>query len=37
MDFKLAIMDANDIPLFKKEIQEAFQKGFEEVYGQLKA
>ena len=33
MDFKLAIMDANDIPLFKKEIQEAFQKGFEEVYG----
>ena len=33
MDFKLAIMDENDIPLFKKEIQEAFQKGFEEVYG----
>ena len=33
MDFKLAIMDVNDIPLFKKEIQEAFQKGFEEVYG----
>ena len=33
MGFKLAIMDANDIPLFKKEIQEAFQKGFEEVYG----
>ena len=33
MDFKLVIMDINDIPLFKKEIQEAFQKGFEEVYG----
>ena len=33
MDIKLMIMDANDIPLFKKEIQEAFQKGFEEVYG----
>ena len=33
MDFKLVIMDVNDIPLFKKEIQKAFQKGFEEVYG----
>ena len=22
MDFKLAIMDVNDIPLFKKEIQQ---------------
>ena len=33
MDFKLAIMEIDDIPLFKKEIQEAFQKGFEEVYG----
>ena len=33
MDFKLVIMDVNDMPLFKKEIQEAFQKGFEEVYG----
>ena len=33
MNFKLVIMDVNDMPLFKKEIQEAFQKGFEEVYG----
>ena len=33
MGFKLAIMDATDIPLFKQEIQYAFQKGFEEVYG----
>ena len=33
MNFKLVVMDENDIPLFKKEIQEAFQKGFEEVYG----
>ena len=35
MDFKLDIMNVNDIPLFKKEIQEAFQKGFEEVYGPI--
>ena len=33
MDFKLVVMDANDISVFKKDIQEAFQKGFEEVYG----
>ena len=33
MDFKLLVMGKEDISLFKKEIQEAFQKGFEEVYG----
>lgn len=33
MDFKLVEMEDKDIPTFKKEIQEAFQKGFEEVYG----
>ena len=34
MEIKILKMDNNDIPLFKKDIQEAFQKGFEEVYGQ---
>ena len=33
MNFKLEIMNEIDIPLFKKDIQEAFQKGFEDVYG----
>ena len=33
MDFKLVEMEDKDISTFKKEIQEAFQKGFEEVYG----
>lgn len=33
MNFKLAKMDEKDIQLFKKDIQEAFQKGFEETYG----
>ena len=33
MDISLVHMKAEDIPSFKKEIQEAFQKGFEEEYG----
>lgn len=33
INFKLVVMNDKDIPLFKKDIQEAFQKGFEEVYG----
>ena len=37
MDFKLAIMDVNDIPLFKKEIQEEFKKDLKKYMVQLKA
>ena len=33
MKFELLPMNKNDIPLFKQDIQEAFQKGFEDVYG----
>ena len=33
MDFKLLPMANEDISLFKQDIQEAFQKGFEDVYG----
>lgn len=33
MNFELFPMTENDIPVFKKDIQEAFQKGFEDVYG----
>lgn len=33
MIFELIPMSKNDIPIFKKDIQEAFQKGFEDVYG----
>lgn len=33
MDFIIKKMDEIDIPLFIKDIQEAFQKGFEDVYG----
>ena len=33
MELKLVEMEDKDIPVFKKEIQEAFQKGFEEVFG----
>lgn len=33
MNFELFPMSENDIPIFKKDIQEAFQKGFEDVYG----
>ncbi len=33
MSFELLPMTASDIPTFKTDIQEAFQKGFEDVYG----
>lgn len=35
MIFELFSMSENDIPVFKKDIQEAFQKGFEDVYGKI--
>mgnify|MGYP003297722913 CR=1 FL=1 len=35
MIFELFPMSENDIPVFKKDIQEAFQKGFEDVYGKI--
>lgn len=34
MTFELLPMVENDISLFKTDIQEAFQKGFEDVYGE---
>ena len=34
MNFKLLPMEQADIHKFKQDIQEAFQKGFEEVYGE---
>ena len=33
MDFKLKILVKKDLEQFKKDMQEAFQKGFEDVYG----
>ena len=33
VDFELLPMMECEIPMFKRDIQEAFQKGFEEVYG----
>lgn len=33
MKLELLLMTDNDIPVFKKNIQEAFQKGFEEKFG----
>ena len=33
MNFKLELMKNEDLVKFKKDIQEAFQKGFEDVYG----
>ena len=33
MHFKLEILKFEDMKIFKKDIQEAFQKGFEDVYG----
>ena len=33
MNFKLLPMTELDLPAFKSDIQEAFQKGFEDVYG----
>ena len=34
MNFKLLHMTEADLPAFKSDIQEAFQKGFEDVYEQ---
>ena len=33
MNFKLLLLNKEDLLLFKKDMQEAFQKGFEDVYG----
>ena len=33
MDFKLLLTDKNDLAIIKKDMQEAFQKGYEDVYG----
>jgi GNAT superfamily N-acetyltransferase len=35
MNFQLKPMPEDQIPLFKADIQEAFQKGFEDVYGKI--
>lgn len=35
MDFRLLQMTQDDISQFKQDIQEAFQKGFEDVYGKI--
>lgn len=34
MNFKLEILAKKDIVQFKKDMQEAFQKGYEDVYGE---
>ena len=36
MNFELLPMKEYELPLFKRDIQEAFQKGFEDVYGKIK-
>lgn len=33
MDFKLLLLNKEDLLIFKNDMQEAFQKGFEDVYG----
>ena len=33
MNFKLELLNKEDLPIFKKDMQEAFQIGFEENYG----
>lgn len=33
MNINVVLMEEKDIPIFKKDIQEAFQAGFEDVYG----
>ena len=33
MKFELLVLTGNDMAIFKRDIQEAFQKGFEDVYG----
>ena len=37
MNFQLIPMTKNDISKFKKDIQEAFQKGFESEFGKTEA
>ena len=37
MNFELLPMTKEDISTFKKDIQEAFQKGFEDVYGKTES
>lgn len=37
MNIEIMLMTENDITIFKKDIQEAFQKGFEDVYGKIDA
>ena len=32
MNFKLELLNKEDLPMFKKDMQEAFQIGFEENY-----
>ena len=36
MDFKLLSVVQSDMSAFKRDMQEAFQKGFEDVYGKIK-
>ena len=33
MNFKLELITENDLKVLKKDMQESFQKGFEDVYG----
>lgn len=33
MNFKLELLTENELEKFKKDMQEAFQKGFEDIYG----
>ena len=35
MKFQLMPMTKDDIPMFKADIQEVFQEGFEDVYGRI--
>ena len=37
MNLELVLMEQSDIPNFKKDIQEAFQKGFEAEFGKTEA
>ena len=36
MDFQLVPIGDNDLQQYKTDMQEAFQKGYEEVFGQAK-
>lgn len=36
MDFVLLLLEQADIDIFKHDIQEAFQKGYEDIYGKTK-